>query len=77
MEQKVDPQFVFDGNKRARMAAIEKIRARIEAEYCERLQAASWVRRWLLKLEMRREITRQLDRIAPPDALYLRGSSRR
>lgn len=66
-----ETHFVFDGHERARAASIDKIRAQVEAEYSGRLQAANWARRLLLKAEMRREIERRLDRIAPPDALYL------
>jgi hypothetical protein len=66
-----DSHFVLDGRERAREASFDGIRAQVEAEYAERLQAANWARRLLLKAEMRREIERRLDRIAPPDALYL------
>lgn len=72
-----DSHFVSDGCERARAVSIEDIRAQVEAEYSGRLQAANWARRLLLKAEMRREVERRLDRIAPPDALYLIASAER
>lgn len=69
--QNEDSHFVSDGRERARAACIGKIRAQVEAEYADRLRAANWAQRLLLKALMQREIERRLDRIAPPDALYL------
>lgn len=71
MTRNEDSHFVFDGCERAREASIGRIRTQVEAEYAERLRVANRARRLLLKAEMRREIERRLDRIAPPDALYL------
>lgn len=77
MTQNQDSHFVADGCERARKASIDKIRAQVEAKYSERLRAANWARRLLLKAEMRREVERRLDRIAPPDALYFIASTER
>ncbi len=71
MTRNKDSHFIADGYERAREASFDRIRVQVEAEYAERLRAANWARRLLLKAEMRREIERRLDRIAPPDALYL------
>jgi hypothetical protein len=70
MRSKLSGRFVEDGYERARIAAIDSIRAEVEREYAERLSGASWLKRWCLRLEMRREIERRLDRVAPPWGLY-------
>lgn len=72
-----NPHFVFDGHERARAASMDKIRAQVEAEFAERIQAASWARRLPLIGEMRREIERRLKQVAPPDALYFHGQRRK
>jgi hypothetical protein len=71
MGQRDSNQFVADGYERACEAAIDKIRAAVAIEYAERLQAAGWWERWLLRYAMRREVERRLQRIAPPWGLYL------
>jgi hypothetical protein len=70
MNRMHDDHFVADGCHRARSANVSAIRAEVEREYAERLQSAGFFRRWLLCREMRREIERRLDRVAPPWGLY-------
>jgi hypothetical protein len=65
--------FVHDGYKRARAAELPRIRREVEQEFAERLAAADWFAMLLLRTEMRREIERRLDRIAPSDGLYFWG----
>ncbi len=77
MTQDNGSRFVSDGHKRARTAAIERIRAQVETEYAARLPSANWPRRLLLKAEMRREIERRLDRIARPTPSIFMASAER
>ena len=65
-----EEHFVADGYDRAVEASAPRIRAEVEAEYAGRLASANWYRRLLLRLEMRREIRRRLERVAPPWGLY-------
>jgi hypothetical protein len=62
--------FVEDGYERACDASIDRIRAAVELEFAERFQTAGWWQRLRLRYEMRREIKRRLDRVAPPWGLY-------
>jgi hypothetical protein len=71
MAQRDSSDFVADGYERACDAAIDKIRAAVAADFAERLQTAGWWKRWRVRYEMRREIQRRLDRVAPPWGLYL------
>ena len=71
MAQRNSSDFVADGYERACGATIEKIRAAVAAEFAERLQTAGWWERCRLRYEMRREIKRRLERVAPPWGLYL------
>jgi hypothetical protein len=66
----LDDHIVADGWHRARSANASAIRAEVEREYAERLQSAGCFRRCLLRWEMRREIERRLERVAPPWGLY-------
>jgi hypothetical protein len=66
-----DHDFVHDGYDRARDANIDAIRVAVKAEYRDRLDAAGWFERLLLRREMRREVEARLARKAPPDGLYL------
>jgi hypothetical protein len=70
-----DERFVLDGYERltqssefraARAAVIAAVRDR----YAEHLAGAGILRRLVLHLRMRREIARELAKLAPPDALY-------
>jgi hypothetical protein len=54
---------------------MPQIRAEVEREYAERLKSAGWLRRWRLQREMKREIKKRLDRIAPPSGLYFSRDS--
>jgi hypothetical protein len=65
-----DDHFVANGLDRARSANLSAIQAEVEPEYAERLQTAGFFQRWLLRCEMRREIKRRLERVAPPWGLY-------
>jgi hypothetical protein len=65
-----DDHLVADGLDRARSANLGAIQAEVERAYAERLQSAGFFRGWLLRCEMRREIQRRLDRVAPPWGLY-------
>jgi hypothetical protein len=62
--------IVADGHRRAVRALEPVVRAEVEAEYAERLAAASRWKRALLKQEIRREIERCIAERAPRDALY-------
>jgi hypothetical protein len=62
--------IVADGHERAVRALEPVVRAEVEAEYAERLAAASRWKRARLKQEIRREIERRIAERAPPDALY-------
>lgn len=66
-----DQEFVADGRKRLRETMYDEVRIEVEREFGEQLTSAGWFRRLFVRIEMRREIDRRLDRIAPPDALYL------
>jgi hypothetical protein len=62
--------FVHDGCYRARTARVSAIRAEVEREYAEQLQSAGFWERWRLRREMKQEIERRLERVAPPWGLY-------
>lgn len=54
-------------------AIRDEVIAAARARYAEPLASAGFFRRLVLHLRMRREINRELDRLAPRDALYLQG----
>ena len=58
-----------EGYRTARAEAISRVRAR----YAESLASAGALRRLVLLLRMRLEIAREVDKLAPPDALYLKA----
>lgn len=70
MPQVPGSAIVSDGASRARVAAVEVVRAEVEAEFEPRLQEATLWQRWALKREMQREVERRLKEMAPPSALY-------
>lgn len=63
-------RIVADGYSRARTAATPIIRAEVEAEFAARLKTATLAERFKLKVEMKREMARRLDKAAPRGALY-------
>ena len=66
--------FLVDGGDRAREALREQITPAVEAKFAEQLEHAGFLRRYLLRRRMEREIERRVAAeaadIAPPDALY-------
>ena len=72
-----DERFVVDGHERLTessefRAARASVVAAVRARYAEDLAGAGLLRRLVLHLRMRREIAQELDKLAPPDALYFR-----
>jgi hypothetical protein len=63
-------RIIAGGFRRATNSLEPIVRAEVHAQYAEELQAASFIGRLLLKLEMNREIERRVHAQAPPDALY-------
>ncbi len=62
--------FVCDGYARTCAAIQPQIRAVVEAEFSERLAAASlWGRFWLRRA-IEREVRQRVRQSAPPEALY-------
>jgi hypothetical protein len=62
--------FVYGGCERLRALVSPRVLAEVQREYSERLQAAGALERIFLTLEIRREVRRRLDMIAPSWALY-------
>lgn len=54
-------------------AARGEVIAAVEARYAEPLASAGFFRRLVLHVRMRHEIAQELDKLAPPDALYLQS----
>lgn len=54
-------------------ALRDEVIAAARARYAEPLASAGIFQRLVLQFRMRREIARELDKLAPPDALYLQG----
>lgn len=70
-ETRDENRFVADGQRRARSACEDEVRAEGEARYAEALATAGfWGRLWLRR-RMGKEIERRLKELAPDDALYL------
>ena len=73
-----DDRFTADGydelkkSKEYRAARAEVIAA-VRARHAESLASAGILRRLVLRLRMQREIAQELDKLAPPDALYLQS----
>ena len=73
-----DDRFVADGYERLTKsrefrAARSAVIASVQARYADQLSVAGIVGRLVLRLRMRREIAQELDKLAPPDALYFRS----
>jgi hypothetical protein len=65
-----DVQFVADGRERLVAASRASVEAEVRSRYIEQLAAAGLIERLRLELRIRREIRRELERIAPVGALY-------
>lgn len=77
-----DDRFIADGYERLAKsegyrAAHAEVIAAVRARYAESLASAGAVRRLVLLFRMEREIGRELDKLAPPDALYLQSDQGR
>jgi hypothetical protein len=70
MKNERNDHFVEDGYERAWSGNYDAIHAEVAREYAERLQSAGLFERWWLHWEMRQEIERRLDRVAPPWGTY-------
>jgi hypothetical protein len=71
-----DDRFTADGydelkKSKEYRAARDEVIAAVRARYTESLASAGILRRLVLRLRMQREIAQELDKLAPPDALYL------
>jgi hypothetical protein len=54
-------------------AARAEVSAAVRARYAEALASAGVLRRLVLRLRMEREIAREVAKLAPPEALFLRS----
>lgn len=63
-------RIVASGRKSVVHANIARIEAEVWAKYAEQMAAAGRLRRVWLRWTIRREVHRQLNKIAPQDALY-------
>lgn len=70
-------RIVVDGQRRAHSASFDRVRAEVEREFSSALKQAGFMRRMVLRAEMDREITRRMEEIAPPWALYWRSKPAR
>ena len=69
--------IVADGRKRlvkeeSTQAEIAQAKARIRERYEAEMAKAGFLRRWILRYQMRKAIHEAIDRIAPAKGLYLR-----
>jgi hypothetical protein len=62
---------VAGGCQSAWRASIDRIREEVRREYAGRLESAGWVRRCILRVAMRREVSRRMEKVAPRGGLYL------
>ncbi len=69
-EQKPN-RIVADGQARVRKDCRPEVEAAVRARYADELERTRGLRRLLLRWNIRREIERRLDEIAPQEALYL------
>ncbi|MBX3434875.1 MAG: hypothetical protein KF847_16275 [Pirellulales bacterium] len=71
MSDDEDPcRIVLDGRERAVAEHAPRITAEVETEFAERLRGATFWQRIRLNREMRAEIERRLEQVAPSDGLY-------
>ena len=76
-------KIIADGHTRllhdkAIQKEIARIREDVAAKYSEELSRAGFFGRFIVRHRMRREMREEIDKLAPPDALYLerrRGAS--
>ena len=71
--------FVADGHGRITSTEeyqhrARQIRAAVQARYEEEIARAGLLKGWVLRFKMRREIARELQKLAPDRALYLAHS---
>lgn len=64
--------IVADGREREAKAWEREIRERVEKAHAEELNQAGWLRHLLILWRIRREIQRELEKVAPTDGLYNR-----
>lgn len=64
--------IVADGREREAKAWIKEIRERVEKAHAEELKQAGWLRRLLVLWRIRRAIQRELEKVAPRGAHYIR-----
>lgn len=62
--------FHADGYESLVDKHLDEVRPQVELEFAARLEEAGWLKRWRIKKQMENEITKRLDALAPPDALY-------
>lgn len=68
-------QFVSNGAERDRLtpeyaAEVVRIEAQVRAEFQDSLRGAGWFRRSVLEFQVKREISRRVERLSPSSALY-------
>jgi hypothetical protein len=66
-------RIVVNGHENAVDALWFRLLREVYAAHRDAHRRAGFLRRFLLRHRMRREIMEHLDRLAPPDALYARG----
>ena len=74
-----DERFIADGRERLMAskeyrAARAEVIAAVQARYAESLASAGIFRWLVLRLRMEREMVREVAKLAPPGALYLRST---
>ena len=53
----------------------DRICAEVKKRYADRLARAGFIRRIVLRIKIDREIEKEIDKLAPPDAMYSRTPS--
>ena len=62
--------FTAGGYEQHRALHEPAIRERVEAEFANMLENASWFQRRKIRKQIEGEINRQCDELVPPDSLY-------
>ena len=62
--------IVADGRERIAVAERKRVKRAVRQRYAAQFAKAGILRRWLLLWKIRREIEKELETIAPRDALY-------